>query len=66
MSKPPQKVFDLARHFRNMRNKTTKFVQRRILSASRAMLLVGGDTNPDFRKKLVDKCQRSWKIAGLS
>lgn len=66
MSKPEKKLFDIAKLFRSARYKTQRFIDQKILAGSKAMLLVGGDSNPHFRNSFVSKCKSSWKIAGLS
>jgi hypothetical protein len=66
MVKPEKKLIDLGRMLRTVRSKGRKFIDQKILSASKALLLVGGDSNPLFRDRLVQKCKSSWRIAGIS
>lgn len=66
MSKREKKIFDIAKMARTARNRTRRFIDQKILAGSKALLLIGGDTNPNFREKFVQKCKSSWKIAGLS
>lgn len=66
MPKPEKKLIDIAKFVRSAGNKTRRFIDQKILAASKAMLLIGGDTNPTFREKFVNMCKSSWKIAGIS
>jgi len=66
MPRPEKKLIDIGKLWRSARNKTSRFIHQKILAGSKALLLVGGDSNPNFRDKFVHKCKSSWKIAGLS
>lgn len=66
MPKGEKKLIDIRGGLRRLGNKSHRFFLQKVLSVSRAILLVGGDNNPLFRDKFVNKCKSSCKIAGLS
>ena len=66
MVKPERKFIDIGKLVRTVTRKTRRFIDQKILAGSKGLLLVGGDSNPVFRDRFVEKCKSSWKIAGLS
>lgn len=66
MPKPQKKLIDVRGMLRRLGNRTHRFFLQKVLAVSRAIVVVGGDSNPLFRDKFVQKCKGSCKIAGLS